>query len=247
MTEDNIRRLKKKFNEIKELGYVKTVRNGPTGIGATFEKLLGKEEESFEIPDYYGIEIKTRRAYSKSYISLFNAVPTGSTFHETKRLRDKYGFPSKKDKELKRLYTEALCNVVTKVGLWYYFELKLEKEKNRLVLVVYDYKKELIDESTYWDLDILKEKLERKLQVLALVKAWTNHIEGIEHFKYFKINFYILKDFSCFLEALKNGKIKVSLKIDSYTDEKRYGMTDEHGVGFSISEDSLPYLFDLYR
>ncbi|MEE3342856.1 MAG: MvaI/BcnI family restriction endonuclease [Bacilli bacterium] len=247
MIEENIKKLKLEFNTIKELGYVKTVRNGPTGVGATFEKLLKKEEESFEIPDYYGIEIKTRRAYSKSYITLFNAVPTGSMFHETKRLRDNYGYPSKKDKNLKCLYAEIFCNQVTKVGLWYYFELKIDKDKNKLFLVVYDYKREVIDESTYWDLDILKEKLERKLQILALVKAWTNKIEGIECFKYYKINFYILKDFNCFIEAFENGKIKILLKIDSHIEPEKYGMVDEHGVGFSISEENLLEIFDLYR
>ena len=247
MIEENIIRLKQKFNEIKKLGYVKTVRNGSTGVGATFESLLGKEEESFEIPDYYGIEIKTKRAYSKSYISLFNAVPTGSSFHETKRLRDNYGYPSKRDKKLKALYAEIFCNRATKVGLWYYFELKIDKIKERLVLVVYDYKKEIVDESTYWELDILKEKLERKLQVLALIKAWTNHINGIEYFKYYKMNYYILKDYNSFVHALDEGKIRIVFKIDSHIEDSKYGMTDEHGVGFTIREEDLLYIFDLYR
>ncbi len=247
MLEDNIAMLKEKFNEIRRLGYVKTVRKGPTGVGATFEALLGKEEESFEIPDYYGIEIKTKRAYSKSYISLFNAVPTGSTFHETKRLRDNYGYPSKRDKHLKRLYAEVFCNQVTKVGLWYYFELKIDAENNKLILIVYDYKKEIIDESTYWDLDILKEKLERKLQILALIKAWTNNIDGIEHFKYFKMNIYTLKDFNSFIKALTNKKIKITLKIDSHVEPNKYGMADEHGVGFAISEEGILDVFDLYK
>ena len=56
---------------------------------------------NFEIPDFDGIEIKTRHSYSKAYITLFNAVPTGSNFHETKRLRDEYWYPCKNDKYLK--------------------------------------------------------------------------------------------------------------------------------------------------
>lgn len=247
MVEENIAMLKEKFNDIKRLGYVKTVRKGSTGVGATFEALLGKVEESFEIPDYYGIEIKTKRAYSKSYITLFNAVPTGSTFHETKRLRDNYGYPSKRDKKLKRLYAEFFYNQITKVGLWYYFELKINKEKGKLFLIVYDYKKELIDESTYWDLDILKEKLERKLQILALIKAWTNKIDNVEYFKYFKMNIYVLKSFDNFIQAIIDGKIKVMLKIDSYIDPEKYGNVDEHGVGFAISEDALTDVFDLHK
>ena len=247
MIEENIKYLTKEFNRIKKLGYIKTERNGPTGIGATFEQLLGKNEENFEIPDYYGIEKKTKRAFSKTYISLFNAVPTGSTYHETKRLRDKYGYPKKEDRALKRLYTEVFCNQVTKVGLWYYFELKVDEEKNRIILIVYDYKKEIIDETTYWELEILKEKLERKLQVLALVKAWTNKINGVEYFKYYKMNIYILKDFKSFINAIKDGKIKITLKIDSHTDANKYGMVKEHGVSFAISEENILDIYDIYR
>lgn len=227
--------------------YVKTVRNGSTGVGATFEKLLGKEEENFEIPDYYGIEIKTKRAYSKSYITLFNCVPTGSSFHETKRLRDNYGYPMKKDKLLKELYAEVFANNATKIGLWYYFKLKIDKRNEKIILLIYNYKKELIDDTTYWDFDILKEKLERKLQTLALVKAWPNKINGNEYFKYYKMNIYILKEFDDFIDALTKGKIKISLKIGSYIEEKKYGQIKEHGVSFAIQEEDLLDIFDIYR
>lgn len=247
MIDENIRKLQKEFKRIKEMEYVKTVRNGSTGVGATFEKLLGKEEESFEIPDYYGIEIKTRRAYSKAYITLFNCVPTGSSFHETKRLRDTYGYPCKNDKNLKELYAEIFANETVKVGLWHYFRIKVDKQNKKLILEIYNYKNQLIDDTTYWDFDILKEKLERKLQILALVKAWTNRINGIEYFKYYKMNIFILKEFTDFIDAIEKGKIKISFKIGSYSDEKRYGNVNEHGVGFSIKEENIFDIFYIYR
>lgn len=65
-------KLKNKFETIKKLGWIKSIRKGSTGIGATFEKLLGINENSFEIPDFDGIEIKTKRNYSNSFTSLFN-------------------------------------------------------------------------------------------------------------------------------------------------------------------------------
>ena len=247
MLDEIIRKLEKKFIEIKKMEYVKSVRNGPTGVGATFEYLLGKNEESFEIPDYYGIEIKTKRSYSKAYITLFNAVPTGSCFHETKRLRDTYGYPNKKDKILKELYTDVFSNCVTKVGLWYYFQLYIDYRNQRLTLLIYDYKKNLIDDSTYWDFDILKEKLERKLQVLALVKAWPNRINYVEYFKYYKMNIFLLRGFDYFVKAIENGFIKLSLKIGSYNIPEKYGNVKEHGVGFSIREEDLLEVFDIYR
>ena len=99
----NIELLQRKFQEIKNMEYVKSIRKGNTGIGATFEYLLGKNEENFEIADYYGIEIKTKRSYSKAYINLFNAVPTGSGYYEVKRLRDTYGYPDSNLKQYKVL------------------------------------------------------------------------------------------------------------------------------------------------
>ena len=123
----------------------------------------------------------------------------------------------------------------------------MDKQKQKLILQIYNYKNQLIDDTTYWDFDILKEKLERKLQILALVKAWTNRINGIEYFKYYKMNIYILKEFTDFINAIEKGKIKIAFKIGSYSDEKRYGNVNEHGVGFSIKEENLFDIFYIYR
>lgn len=239
--------LQQKFKEIKEQGYVKSIRKGSTGIGATFEYLIGKIEESFEIPDFNGIEIKTRREYSKSHITLFNAVPTGSSFYEVKRLRDNYGYRDPKDHNLKRLSTIISGDIIIRCGLWYYFKLEVDREKERINLNIYDHKKNLIDNNTYWDFDILKEKIYRKLQVLAIIKAWTNQKNGIKYFKYDKMTIYIFKDFDYFIKAVEDGYIKVKLAIGNYYDEKRYGMVHSHGVGFCIGEENLLKIYDIYR
>ena len=90
-------------------------------------------------------------------------------------------------------------------------------------------------------------KLERKLSVLALIKAWPNMINGIEYFKYYKMNIYILRGFNSFVNAISEGKIRITFKISSYNDEKRYGMVDSHGVSFAIREDDLLDIFEIYR
>ena len=245
--DDNIRELRRRFLEIKNMEYVKSVRKGNTGIGATFEALLGKNEDSLEIPDFGAIEIKTRRGYSKSLIGLFNAVPVGQTDYEVRRLRDAYGYPDSRDKNLKRLNTVVSTDELVKVGIFYYFCLKVDRELCRLVLCVYDWNKFLIDQSTYWDFDLLKEKLFRKLSILAVIKAWPNKINGFEYFKYYKMNVYVLKGFDDFLNGLESGIIKVQIKIGNYYDEARYGMVYSHGIGFAISENDLDKIYDFYR
>lgn len=239
--------LQKEFVRIKKMEYVRSVRKGSTGIGATFESLLGKVEDSLELPDFYGIEIKARRGYSKSKISLFNAVPTGSSFYEVKRLRDIYGYRDVNDYSLKRLNVSVVANEMVEVGVRYFFKLRVDRKQERLYLCVYDEDKKLVDEATFWDFELLKEKLFRKLQVLAVVKAWPNRIGGVEYFKYYKLNIYLLRGFQTFVDLLEIGKISVIFRIGNYYDEHHYGQVCSHGVGFVIAEEDLVELFECYR
>lgn len=244
---ESIRNLRKKFSEIRNMEYVKSVRGGSTGVGATFEALLGKQEDKLELPDFEGIEIKTKRSYSKSSINLFNAGPKGETEYEVKRIRDTYGYPDKIDKNLKRFGAKIDADQKVKVGLFYHFQLKVDRQKEKIILCVYDWNDICIDESTYWDFSVLKEKLIRKLSVLALIKAWPTRIGGTEYFKYYKMNIYLLRDFECFLKSLEMGKIKVSFKIGNHYDKERYGFVHGHGVSFSIAEEDLDSIFEFYR
>ena len=68
----NLKELEGKLKLIKDQGYVKSQRGGPTGIGYTFETLLGIKENNLPIPDIGGrVEIKTIRKDSQSLITLF--------------------------------------------------------------------------------------------------------------------------------------------------------------------------------
>ena len=40
----------KRFNEIKEKGFIKSLRRGPTGIGNTLETYLGIKENNISLP-----------------------------------------------------------------------------------------------------------------------------------------------------------------------------------------------------
>ena len=60
--------LYKNFMRIKKMGWIRTMRNGSTGVGYTFESLLNKNEVSFNVPDFGDIEIKTKRYFTKGYI-----------------------------------------------------------------------------------------------------------------------------------------------------------------------------------
>ncbi len=67
----NLEEFKQKFQELRNKGFVKSLRKGPTGVGLTFETLMGVEENNLALPDIDGVEIKAHRDNSKSMITLF--------------------------------------------------------------------------------------------------------------------------------------------------------------------------------
>src|SRR2546423_11080927 len=59
------------FAKIKQAGYMRSTRSGPTGVGHTFETLLGLEEDNIALPDLGEVEVKARRLNSTSMVTLF--------------------------------------------------------------------------------------------------------------------------------------------------------------------------------
>lgn len=243
--EELIKELKKKFDEIKNMGWIKSYSKGLGGIGNTFEQLVGINQNEFEIPDYNGIEIKTKRAYSKSNTSLFNCVPDGPHYHEIERLKDSYGYPDSKLKQYKVLGTSVSAVELQKVGLYYYFKLKVDRKNKKLLLIVYDKYQKLLENIVYWDFDTIEEKLSRKLKYLAFAKALAKKYNGIEYFKYYKITFYKLKDFDTFIDLIEQGIIRVSFKISIYRYGIKEGKIHDHGTSFNINEVDLEKLYDV--
>ena len=64
------------FDKIKGKEF-KSNRRSNTGIGKTFEDIIGVEENNNLLVDYKGeIELKSQRAYTQSKITLFTKAPT---------------------------------------------------------------------------------------------------------------------------------------------------------------------------
>lgn len=69
----NLGKLKKVFNRIKKLGFVKCTRPNNTdgGIGNTFEDLLGVAKNNKKEADFKVFEVKSKRLFNSSFVSLF--------------------------------------------------------------------------------------------------------------------------------------------------------------------------------
>lgn len=98
--EKNLEDLKEKFRSLNQgIGDIDlkdgktwylTHRKGDTGIGKTFEDLLGKEEDNFQLPDFENIELKAHLD-NNSLITLFTKSPNLPRGINT-IIRNKYGY-----------------------------------------------------------------------------------------------------------------------------------------------------------
>lgn len=240
----DILELKNKFEEIKSMGWIMSKRKGSTGIGYTFESLLNMQENSLEIPDYNSVEIKTQRTKSNSYINLFNATPDSNYLYEIERLRNNYGYPDKILKNCKVINCDVFANRLKNLGSKYKTKLQIDWNNKKIKLVILDNCLQVVDNGISWSFGLLKEKLFRKLNYLAFIEADNIFVNGVEHFKYTKLNIYKLKSFERFIELIEDGTIKITFKICVVRYGEKKGKTDNHGTGFSILRENLTKLYD---
>ena len=59
------------------------------------------------------------------------------------------------------------------------------------------------------------------------------------------MNIYKLKDFDSFINLIKDGTIKITIKVDIHLGEKNYGKPYDHGCSFAIEEHNLPKLYNI--
>lgn len=246
MNDENIKEFLALFHNIKNLGYVKSVRSGNTGVGATFEYLIGKDEDQRPEPDYKGIEIKTKMYHTKTDISLFSANPSGNGEKETFRLVEKYGYSDSVLRDKKVLNCCAFANKNTIVADKFIFRLYVDYFNEKLFLYIYDLSGNLIDNTTYWNFEGLRDRLNQKMSILALVNTFRKITKEGTFYKYYKVKIYKLKDFDTFMHLIDIGYIRVVFKIGVFRTGERKGEIHDHGTSFQIGQDNLSFLYNSY-
>lgn len=90
----NLEEFKIKFKEITELGYIKTLRKGNTGVGHTLEQLLGLDENNIAGPDLEKIELKAQRKNVSNRVTMFT-FNRGAWQKKQNYIVEKYGYVDK--------------------------------------------------------------------------------------------------------------------------------------------------------
>lgn len=231
-----------KIREIKKLDWIKCENRNNNIAGIKLEKLIGKEIENFEIPDFEGIEIKTKCSKYEEYLSLFNATPDSYLF-EIKRLHEKYGYPDKDLPEFNVLNFSVTSINWCHINELYNAILRVDKKNRIVILEIYNNKYELIDNFSKWSFDILEEKLYRKLKYLCFVEAKKKYINKDLYIKYENDSYFKLKGFEEFIKLINNGYIRICFCIGIYKSGKKLGQIHDHGTSFEIKVKNLNKLF----
>lgn len=232
------------FEKVKAMGFKESHRSNNTGIGKTYEDLLGIAENNLKQPDLHGFEIKSQRAYTGSYVTLFTKSPT-MPIGANAFLKDNFGSFDEHYPKIKVLHTSVFANQYNNHKSGYHFSLKLDNNERKLYLIVADANFKVVSEDTYWTYDILQHCLYTKLRKLAYVSAETRvNSFGKEEFHFNKAKIFSgLRGLDTFLQLIDDKLIMFDIRIGAYKTGKMAGMPHDHGSGFRIQKDFLKRLY----
>lgn len=238
-----ITRLNIEFYKIQCRNWILSKSNGNGAAGRTLEILLNKKNDTYALPDFYEIEIKTKLIGSESNITLFSMVFDNKPL-EIQRLLRIGGYPDKLHPEFKIFYLCVHGNFKKKMGYRFSYQIKVDYSFQVVRLCIFNRYGALIDQRMSWSFEQLKSRLEHKLSYLAFILAKKCKLHGQDYFKYLSISFYRLRSFETFLKLLETGIISVSFKLGYFKSGEHYGEIYDHGTSFDISKEDLEKLFE---
>ena len=231
--------IKEKLKELKEKGYVKSLRKDNTGIGFTIETLLGIKENNLGEPDFtfngMPIELKAQRLDATSRVTLFTKVPHWSPM-SAKEIIEKYGYLDAKGRTGLKITLKA--NEFNNKG----FKLEVDVDTNRLNIIHEDG-----GIVSYFEIEELMETLRKKISenlLLVLAQRKTEDEEEYFHF----VQAILLKKLSeeKFEELFNDGFLVWEFRMDIR--ERNEGKGDffvrDHGPGFRLSRNHLDKLYE---
>lgn len=221
------------YTKIKDRGWIRTHRAGPTGVGKTLEDLLGIPENNLNRPDFGDYELKSCRCTSQSMLTLFTKSPQPARSNTYLRL--KYGYSSSayenNEKVLHATLTASRFVPIAETG-------------HALKIVCDDEKISIADwqgqQNVFWNKESLRRTFEKKYKgKFVYAKAECRGCGANEEFHFIEAYEVSGFDYDAMIDLLIQGKIFIDLRIGQYPD----GRTHDHGTAFRICESDQHLLF----
>ena len=246
MEDKVLKGFKKDFSAIKSKGFVESHRTHNTGIGKTFEDLIGITENNNCLADYEDVlELKSSRDLSNSMVTLFTKVPSHPKGINS-MMREAYGEPDKKADGLKTIHTTFSDLKFNTFFGKFGFKLKVDEQKRRIYILIKNLQTDKIEDiEIYYDFDTIREIIEKKLDYIAYIKAETKTENGKEFFNFKKAILLSGLTFEKFIKFVKEGLILYDIRIGVYRSGKMKGKTHDHGSGFRILKKNINKVFDV--
>lgn len=231
----------REFEKIKDMGWIRTHRAGPTGVGKTLEDLLGIPENNLDEPDFGDYELKSCRIDSGSMLTMFTRAPQPRNANTSLRL--KYGYSSGAyDNDEKVLHSTLSANRFTPIADTGH-KLKISCNADGIYIM-----SEEGLENIFWSRENLKKAFEKKYKnKFVYAKAQSRGEGEHEEFKFEEAYEVSGFDYEAFIKLLEAGKIFVDLRIGQYHSGRNKGKTHDHGTGFRIREVDQHLLFSKIR
>ena len=221
----DIAQLREKLSEIKQMGYVVSLRRSNTGIGYTLETLLELKENNLQTPDLGNIELKSQRNGVSNRVTMFT-FNRGVWKIRQRDLIEKYGYVDTNGRP--SLYCTA-DSKPNNQGLY----LKVEEDTVRL----YHVDNTRIAE---WLGEIVIDRFRRKMPALVIVSADTRiNSDNKEEFWFNEAYLLTDPDRDHFLDLIKQDIVIVDVRMHL----RENGSVRNHGTGFRIEERFLNLCF----
>lgn len=221
-----------KFDDVQKLGWIDSKRSGDTGIGYTFETLLGIDENNDKKADFKGIEIEckgTKEAggISSSKTNLFQAGPAWSVKSTAK---ERIRILGQLNKEGFYACHSQVTTSPNNLGL-------------RLNVMMPVSKIDLIKNVTKlgdWSFEILGTRLAEKHSRTAFIKAKTRATKSKQQFSYEEFVYCDKPSIERFVELVTHR----SIVFEFLMSEESNGSIRNHGYPWRlIREEFLDQLF----
>jgi len=225
MMQLSIEEIKKRLTAIKNMGFIRSLRKGPTGIGFTLETLLQIEENNISSPDFGEIELKAQRERHAGMTTLFTFNNKAWQMDPLLAIK-KYGSLDK-DGRMGMYYTMGMTP--NSAGLFLYVDeasVSVRHISGQIVAV--------------WQLSEIERRFESKVKNILLVKAKNEERDGIEYFFFDRAR---LLSGGTTQSILKNQFQNEHLLVDLRLHDKGT-MARNHGTGFRVYEKNMENLYE---
>lgn len=253
------------FTKESLIAELKAICNGPWvlscrapgndgAVGNTLEQLLGIDENNLPLPNAAEWELKGQRRQTRSLVTLFHMDPSPRAMSLVNSLLiAKYGWPldnhpnelsfrqtitttAPSDRGFQVLVDDNERKVMIS------FNANTVDARHRAWLQTVEQRVGLaqLNPQPYWGFDDLEHKAGTKLVNTFFILADSKKQDNVEYFKYNGILMLQKFGFEKFLEALRQGLLKID--FDARSGSERSG--HNHGTKFRVAANLLPTFYE---